>query len=369
MSVASFVRRGTLLGLAVGASLAVTAVVYAAVQWGPQRPTFTWAKPATYVTFNSIVDNPDPSIGDERFFVSARDAASSDTLTYTKNLTVKDNQEVLVRVFFHNNAAKDLNLVATNTKLKVVLPAGQSTNPQAVGYISADNANPKEVWSTMDFKGDKPFSMQYVSGSAQLWTQYVTGVKVSDDIVTSGAVIGTKGTDGKVPGCAEFSGFVTFKVKIKMEQPPVPPKVKFACTALDVTKVDRTKFDFTARASVENATVKSYVFTTKNSGGSTVDTTTVTTNALSAVYHFNQSTAGTYTVNAVVNTDKGSTGVTNVCTKQVTVEAPPVVQGGVTPPPAQQPLPKTGAAGVAGLFAGASALGTAGHYLFRRYRG
>ena len=40
---------------------------------------------------------------------------------------------------------------------------------------------------------------------------------------------------------------------------------------------------------------------------------------MSAVYHFNQSTAGTYTVSAVVNTDHGSTNAGD-CSKQVTVQ-------------------------------------------------
>jgi LPXTG-motif cell wall-anchored protein len=72
---------------------------------------------------------------------------------------------------------------------------------------------------------------------------------------------------------------------------------------------------------------------------------------------------GTYTVTVVVNTDKGSVGVVAVCTKQVTVEAAPVVSSVVT----SEKLPDTGAGAVAGIFAGVSALAGAGHYVFRRY--
>ena len=250
-----------------------------------------------------------------------------------------------------------------NVKLKATFPSSATTSNVSTMTVTGDNIHPTSVTDTATVNLSSSQSLIYQGGSTQLFDANGVFMKNLPDGITQGGVnIGTVGVS------VNQKRFVQFKVKINCPQPPAP-KVKFACTALDVTKVDRTRFDFTARASVENATVQSYVFTTKNSAGSTVDTTTVTTNALSAVYHFNQSTAVTYTINAIVNTDKGNTGVTKVCTKQVTVEAPPVVQGGVTPPPAQQPLPKTGAAGVAGLFAGASALGTAGHYLFRRYRG
>lgn len=100
------------------------------------------------------------------------------------------------------------------------------------------------------------------------------------------------------------------------------PSPKFACTALDVKNVSRTQFDFTANASVTNANVTSYVFTTKDASGKVLDTKTVSTSALSAGYSFNQDNAGNYRVSAVVNTDKGSTNASD-CTKCITVKEQP----------------------------------------------
>ena len=268
---------------------------------------------------------------------------------YVNVVNTACNDQLQFSTRLHNAAFGGL----TNVQVSANLVSGKMTATPAEG---ASQGTSDTVTVNLPSGG----SLAYQSGSTVLFNSNGAVEKnLPDGITTVGVNV------GDIAGST--TKFVNFKAKVVCPPTPPAPKVKFACVALDVTKVDRTRFDFTARASVENATVQSYVFTTKNSGGSTVDTTTVNTNALSAVYHFNQSTAGTYTVNAVVNTDKGSTGVTNVCTKQVTVEAAPAVQGEVTPPPAQQ-LPKTGAAGVAGLFAGASALGTIGHYLFRRYR-
>src|SRR5476651_1803037 len=51
---------------------------------------------------------------------------------------------------------------------------------------------------------------------------------------------------------------------------PTPkPVVTFTCSGMDVVNIDRTHFDLTAHASVQNATVTSYDFTVVNSKGKT----------------------------------------------------------------------------------------------------
>src|SRR3989344_4927884 len=110
-------------GLGVVTFVAVAAVAYAAVTWGPDRPTFTSANPPSYITFNSMTNNP--TWGDERFLVKARDVNASPN-TYSTKMNVTDNQELLVAVYFHNNAASSLNLVDKNTKVQVNLPSGST---------------------------------------------------------------------------------------------------------------------------------------------------------------------------------------------------------------------------------------------------
>ncbi len=360
-------RRAGLIGLALATSLAFTAVAHA-VTWGPARPTFTWANPASYITFNSITDNP--SVGDERTFLTVKDASSSGPVQGSVN--VHDNEELIFRVYFHNNAASNLNLVAHNTRVKILLPHTASTSTYAAGYISADNANPVVVAATADLTGSSPFTVEYEAGTAQLWNGVFRGAQLNDSIVTTtGAQVGYNAIDGNVPGCSEFSGFVTIKVRVHM---PTTPQAQFSCTGLDVNQVDRTRFDFTAHGSATNATIQSYGFTAKDSNSNTVDSQTVNTSATSAVYHFNQPNAGTYTVSAIVNTDHGSTSPSATCTKQVTVVAPPTTPPPATPPPVTptsvgKEIPNTGAGSTIALFSGVSALAGIGHFVFRRVRG
>jgi len=341
--------------------IALLPAVVAFANWGPTRPTFTWAQPANYITFDSITDNP--TVGDERPFFSGK--VSTDPGNVVDNIHVNDNDVVNLRVFFHNDAAANLNLVATNTHVNVYLPKVAATSTFATSTITADNANPAVVSDTVDFNGDRPFTLEYLPGSAHITSNgAVNGATLSDNIVTSsGALIGYNALDGRIPGCSQFSGFVTLQVRVHMQPAPVQPS--FACTDLDVAEVDRTHFDFTAHASVQNANVQSYGFTAKDSNGNTVDTNTVSTNALSAVYHFNQSNAGTYTVSAVVNTDHGTSSNAN-CVKQITVAAAPQVLSSTTPTTTS--LPNTGAGDVVGIFTGVSSVGAAGHYVISRRR-
>jgi hypothetical protein len=91
-----------------------------ALAYGPERKTFTIAKPADYVTFNSITDNP--NYGDERNFVLVKDASNTSAGGWTDEVNVQDGKEYLVRMYVHNNAGANLGLVAKNTRLMANVP-------------------------------------------------------------------------------------------------------------------------------------------------------------------------------------------------------------------------------------------------------
>lgn len=197
----------------VASAIIIPAALYA---WGPERPSFTTASPANYITFNSIVDNP--SHGDERNFVQVRDAAASNN-TYSDQINISDGREYVVYMYFHNNAAENLNLVANGTYAKFEVPGlvkKGSTGTKAVGYIGATNAVPKEVWDDITFinttSGD--LSLKFVPGSATLHTfGAANNSKMSDNIVTTGALVGYNALDGNVQGCNQYAGYVTFRVR------------------------------------------------------------------------------------------------------------------------------------------------------------
>lgn len=181
--------------------------------FGPSRPTFTMASPASYVTFNSITDNP--VAGDERYFLNGAKPGDSGYTDTVQN--VVDGQEVTLRMYVHNNAASNLNLVANNTQVRVALPTGSNQSPTVTGYISADNANPGTVYDTAQIVGTNNgfMELEYVNGSASFQNNVGT-FTLADSIVTTGAQVGYGAMNGALPGCSEYSGWVTLRVKVNM---------------------------------------------------------------------------------------------------------------------------------------------------------
>lgn len=205
--------------LAIAAAAAIPAV---AMAWGPGRATFTVNNPATYVTFNSITDNP--NVGDERNFVTIKDASNQNAGGWQDKVNVQAGHEYLVRLYVHENSATSLNLHATNTRVKVALPTTTANSVDISGYVSADNANPTQVWDDATFaSANGNFNIAYVPGSAILYNNATgqAGRAVNDSIVTnSGAQVGYTANDGNWPGCFQYAGYVTLKVKV--QTPAVP---------------------------------------------------------------------------------------------------------------------------------------------------
>ena len=208
--------------LSIGATFGfVSGDVHAATEaWGPKdRPTFTWEEPADYVTFNSITNNP--KIGDERNFVRIRKAGTTEDLVDKVQLEV--GQEYEVSIWFHNNAKSKLNKrenggvgIADNVRLRVEQPEKVNGGTSAVikGIISSTNANPNEVWDTAYAYSESTVLLRYVPNSA---TIHSLG-NINGEILSSEAMFGTDGAKlgywndmwGYVPGCNEYSGYVTY---------------------------------------------------------------------------------------------------------------------------------------------------------------
>lgn len=208
-------KRFVPVGIAVVA-IAIPAVVMA---WGPDRPTYTMAHPADHVTFDSITDNPE--VGDERNFLSVKDASNTAAGGWQNNVAVQAGHEYLVRVYVHNDAASNLNLKATNVRTKVNVPTTTGKSVELGGFITSDNASPQQIWSSATLTSSNDFNVAYEAGTARLFNNAFgqTGAQLSDNIVTSaGAQLGYDKLDGVIPGCMQFSGYVTFKIKVQGPQ-------------------------------------------------------------------------------------------------------------------------------------------------------
>lgn len=205
----------------------VTVLRHADAAFGPDRPTKAYTQGVQgfdHVTFNSFTGVP--NIGDERNFLTGKIAGAPDGF-YDPMTKLRDGDEVLMRVYVHNGADPSLNTVpdgqggfkgiARNTRVRVQLPNAIATTAQPTAFVSADNAQPQQIFDTLDMRAENggSFQLEYVPGSANLKTNF-TDVALSDEIVRNGVQIGDQAANGQTRGCFEYVELVTFKVKVKM---------------------------------------------------------------------------------------------------------------------------------------------------------
>lgn len=212
---------------AVGAIFAAAILVPAALlAWGPDRPTYTIEDPADHVTFNSITNNP--NIGDERNFVGIRESGTNNL--WKDEMAVEEGKTYTVRMYVHNNAAANLNLVAHDVTAKFNLPTTTGKSIQVNGFLSSSNATPTEVYDHAIFKSDRNFNLAYVADTLKFENNHfgAAGVALPESIFTSaGAKLGYTSLDGNIPGCFQYAGYVTFRVK-----PQFAPESKFTMSKL-----------------------------------------------------------------------------------------------------------------------------------------
>ena len=221
-----------------GSILAAVIAPVAVMAWGPARPSFTIEKPADYITFNSITNNPVIG-GDEKDFVGIREVGSN--ANWTNNMKVQNGKEYYVRIYVHNNAASNLNLVAENVVAKLNVPTTTAKTVTVQGQVSASNAKPNTVWDEATFSSDNDFNLAYVAGSALFENNGMGTTKLPDSIVNNtGAKLGYDKLDGKIPGCFQYAGYVTVKVKAQVSQPQEKTNIDLAKTVRNKTNGEKS---------------------------------------------------------------------------------------------------------------------------------
>lgn len=205
-----------------------------ALAWGPNRPTFTMESPAPYVTFNSI--SADTSWGDERNFALIKDVngqanngATAKSGGFSDVANYVDGHTYMVKMFIHNNAAANFNLMSKNTRAMVYAPTASGNSAMIQGIIGSDSCGANKegndgqsctFWDEAYIKGqdsDK-FKVSYVAGSAKYYNNKKMfdqgGFSLGDSIVSmNGVKVGYEAMDGNVQGCFQYSGYLTFLIK------------------------------------------------------------------------------------------------------------------------------------------------------------
>ena len=182
------------------------------------------------IVFNSIIDATTTgedgktySLGDERNFVRARLSGSSDFWS-TDEITVEDGKEYVISLYVHNNNPKGTDAVAENTTVQISVPHTVANSIEINGFIDSSNATPGEYWDNVILKSadGSEFHLEYVDGSAFWESNGASNGALSDNIVRTieGVKVGYDALDGKIPGCYQYSGYATIRVKAVFNKTP-----------------------------------------------------------------------------------------------------------------------------------------------------
>ena len=255
--------------LAGAATIATTTSAFA---WGPtDRTTYTNESPASYATFNSITDNV--GVGDERNFVRVREAGT--TNTYVDELEVTPGKEYEVYIYYHNDAGSNTNAsgygIATGVKASSAYPT--VINPGERGMISgiiswsyvtpSDPNNPQEgkVWDEAYLTtSTEDTVLRYKTGTAVIHNAgQANGLVLSDSLFTEGGTyLGFNKLTGVLPGCAEYSGYITYTLVAEL-------------TASELTKeVSTDGTNWNNSITVNPGEYVTYRVTFKNTGNTTM---------------------------------------------------------------------------------------------------
>ena len=188
------------------------------------------------IVFNSITDATTTgedgqvySLGDERNFVRARLSGSSDFWS-TDEITVEDGKEYVISLYVHNDNPKGEDAIAKDVNVQISVPHATSNSIEINGFIDSSNATPGEYWDNVILKSadGSEFHLEYVDGSAFWESNGASNGALSDNIVRTveGVKVGYDSLNGEIPGCYQYSGYATIRVKAVFNTPEDPEEPK-----------------------------------------------------------------------------------------------------------------------------------------------
>jgi len=192
--------------------------------WGPDRAVFTMNNPATFATFNSIMDNP--TIGDERSFLRIGRITSERT-DMLQSADLIPGNKYLVSIYCHNGASATFNEasydysgLAKGVRVSSFFPrsvcSDQPSNISAI--ITSDNARPSSVWAYVALTTNEPIvNLMFEEDSARIYNDgRASGSHLSKGLFSEeGVLIGFDSLDGIIPGCEEYHCIVTYVIRVE----------------------------------------------------------------------------------------------------------------------------------------------------------
>ncbi len=196
--------------------------------WGPAR---TIPDDDEFVEWPAINQDDVGPQGDERdFYHGAESSATQDkgmvdapvSGEWRNEIKVERDKRYLMVIYVHNSANELPENALKNTRVKVSLPQCNGVQSFSNAFVTADNAEPKEVWDGVTFYADEIFNLVYIPGSARMCNNYFTcredaqkkGTPLTDSLFSQpGQQIGYDSLDGTLLGNYKQDVYVYFGLR------------------------------------------------------------------------------------------------------------------------------------------------------------
>jgi|GEM_PF-3198159 len=196
----------------------------ASSDWGPSRETFTVLNPPSFIALNSISDNPD--YGDERHFIRVKDVSEGNK-ECADSVVLYPGHEYEFSVYYNNNMSSPFAMdeigFAEGVRLGLFIPRLVEENSEglATAYISGENAEHQEVWSSIVLVNDTSggILLRYVPDSAIIHSSGKVNKSLLDEdalFAREGVMLGYDELNGIIPSGGlndeASGGYVTFRL-------------------------------------------------------------------------------------------------------------------------------------------------------------
>jgi len=188
--------------------------------WGPARQVYDCDRHAfcgggDHVSFDSTLHNP--IYDDERYFLSGK--VEGEVGGVQDLIRVEPGDVVQLRMFVANDGDPNIPhprpLLARGLEARLELPQDPASLVRIVGWLTARNAYPAQVFDSVTLEGGEPFLVHLVGGSVELQNRaHAKGIPLPDSIVERPTPLGYRRLDGMLDTCFCHAGNVMAKVVI-----------------------------------------------------------------------------------------------------------------------------------------------------------
>ncbi len=136
-----------------------------------------------------------------------------------RNQALNSDGLYVLRAYVENGANDAMNAdgygIARSVRLRFAWSPGVANGFNVVATLTADNSIPPEIYDGASLINEnRPFDLEYVMGSAKLYSEiHPNGLALDDEIVDDGVLLGVETLDGNLPAGYENQLVATIEVR------------------------------------------------------------------------------------------------------------------------------------------------------------